>query len=101
VEQFGLHCYDTEILIELESGAIDEGTLHELLRSFIGMKNLSIDYVWLLEELSRALQVGGVGSDPGFLPNLRYIFAPANHFASFINARQIMGRPIKFLMWSK
>ena len=50
----------------------------------------------LLEELSRALQVDGVGLDPGFLPNLRYINARRNLFTSFIDSGQVVGRSVQF-----
>ena len=53
------------------------------------------------EELSRALQMDEVGSDPGFLPNLRSIRVPSIHerrnlFTSFIDTRQAVGRPVQF-----
>ena len=50
----------------------------------------------LLKELSRALQVDGVGLDPGFLLDLRSIYAWDNSFASFIDTRQVVGRPVQF-----
>ena len=87
-----------DIPSELWHGAIDSATWHDLLRSFIGVKKLQVG-PRLLGELSRALQVGEVGSDPGFLPNLRSITAGRNRsrFASFIEARQVVGRPVQFL----
>ena len=76
------------------------------------MKRLYIDITLdlaLLEELSRALQLDEVGSDPGFLPNLlsitargprsRFIRARQDLFTSFINARKVVGRPIEFSSW--
>jgi hypothetical protein len=53
-------------------------------------------YPGLTEELSRALQVDEVGSDPGFLPNLRSIGAAHNLFTSFIDTRRVVGRPVEF-----
>ena len=51
----------------------------------------------LTEELSRALQVDGVGSHPGFLPGLQDIVAADNLFASFIDTRRVVGRPVRLL----
>ena len=82
---------------EWQNGEIDGTTWHELLRSFIGVKELYIDDA-LLEELSRALQVDEVGLDPGFLPNLQSIHADDNLFTSFIDSRQVVGRPVQFVM---
>jgi hypothetical protein len=98
VEQFTLCCKYWEIWTELRNGAIDSTTWHDLLRSFIGVKELHIDRV-LLEELSRALQLDGVGLDPGFLPNLRSIHSRDNMFNSFIDTRQVVGRPVQFVTW--
>jgi hypothetical protein len=98
VEEFMLESLYWEISTELQNGAIDGTTWHELLRSFIGMKELHVEKV-LLEELSRALHVDEVGSDPGFLPHLRSIRAGDNLFTSFIDTRQGVGRPIKFIKW--
>ena len=99
VETFKLECsYDFEIPTALENGAIDGTAWHELLGSSIGVKELYIDKR-LLEELSHALQVDEVGSNPGFLPNLRSISARRNLFTSFIDDRQAVGRPIAFSSW--
>ena len=85
---------------ELRNGGIDSATWHELLRSFIGLKELYIiGSEPLLEELSRALQVDEVGSDPGLLPNLRSIHAIDNRFTSLIDGRRAMGRPVEFVKW--
>ena len=84
-----------KIPTEMQNGAIDSTTWHDLLRSFVGVKELYI-YDVLLEELSRALQADEVGSDPGFLPNLRSIHAEDNRSTSFINTRQGVGRPVEF-----
>ena len=94
------HNYYWKIQAELQNGAIDSATWHDLLRSFIGVKWIHIDEA-LLEELSRALEVDGVGSDPGFLPNLRSIHAEHNLFVSFIEARQLAGRPVTHTWWQE
>ena len=96
VEDFMIGCpYGFQIPTALENDEIDGTTWHELLRSFIGMKELYINEV-LLEELSHALQVDEVGLDPGFLPNLRSIHAANNLFTAFIDTRQALGRPVQF-----
>ena len=84
-----------EIPTEMRNGAIDSATWHDLLRSFIAVKGLRICDT-LLEEFSRALQVDEVGSDPSFLPNLQSIGAKDNLFTSFIDTRQVVGRPVQF-----
>ena len=94
-----LHGYDQKIPTEMRNGGIDSATWHDLLRPFIGVKHLYIS-AGLLEELSRALQEDEVGSDPGFLPNLQYILGENkredNLFNSFIDTRQVVGRPVQF-----
>ena len=87
-----------DIPTELQHGSIDSATWHDLLRSFTGVKMLCINNRFL-EELSRALQVDEVGSDPGFLPNLQLIGAKDTLFASFIDTRRIVGRPVQFVRW--
>jgi hypothetical protein len=94
VEQFTLIC-DRKIPTELQNGMIDRTTWQDLLRPFIGVTELQVEDV-LLEELSRALQADEVGFDPEFLPNLRSIHAVDNLFTSFLDARQAVGRPVKF-----
>ena len=94
------HNYHWRMPIELRNGAIDSATWHDLLRSFIGVKWIHIDEA-LLEELSRALEVDEVGSDPGFLPNLQSIHAEHNLFTSFIEARQVVGRPVTYTWWQE
>jgi hypothetical protein len=86
---------DKKLPIEWQNGGIDSTTWQELLRSFVGVNELYIDS-GLLEELSRALQVDEVGLDPGFLPDLQQILARKNMFASFIDTRRVVGRPIRF-----
>ena len=97
IEDLRLYYKDQELTAELWYGTIDSATWHNLLRSFIGLKCLCIDE-GLLEELSRALEVDGVGSDPGFLPNLRTISARRNlnMFTSFIDTRRVVGRPVQY-----
>ena len=98
VEQLTLHHEYRKIPTEWRNRTIDSAMWHDLLRSFIGLKELSVGN-GLLEELSHALQVDGVGSDPGFLPNLQFIKAEHNLFASFIDARQVVGRLVQFSYW--
>jgi hypothetical protein len=98
VEDFTLRCYHEEIPTEFQNGAMDGATWHELLRPFIELKQLHIRRE-LVEELSRALQVDEVGSDPSFLPNLRSIHAGHNLFKPFIYTRRVVGRPIQFVEW--
>ena len=80
---------------EMRNSAIDSETWYDLLRTFIGVKRLRIGDA-LLEELSRALQVDEVGLDPGFLPNLQFIYARRKLFTSFIDTRQVVGRPVHY-----
>jgi hypothetical protein len=98
VEQFTFDFPHFQIPTELQNGGIDSTTWHELLRPFIGVKELHI-HSGLTEELSRALQVDEIGSDPGFLPNLRAIGAIDNLFTSFIDTRRVVGRPVQILQW--
>ena len=77
------------------SGAVSTAW-HALLRSFIRVKKLRIDDE-LARELAWTLLAGGVGSDPEFLPDLQSIVSETNMFTSFIDARQIVGRPVQFL----
>ncbi|KAH9011584.1 hypothetical protein EDB85DRAFT_2041685 [Lactarius pseudohatsudake] len=78
-----------------KNGEIDGTTWHELLRSFIGVNELSICAA-LSEEVSRALQVNEVGLDPWLLPGLQEIVieATGSLCSSFIRARQVAGRPL-------
>jgi hypothetical protein len=99
VEKLRLYGYFKKIPTEWQNGAIDDTTWHELLRSFVEVKELRIDN-GLLEELSRALQMDEVlGVDPGFLPNLQTITGRENPFSLFIDTRQVVGRPVQFLRW--
>ena len=80
--------------------AVDGATWRELLGPFTGARELRVCHA-LVWELSCALQSGDVGLDPGLLPSLE-VLAPEledehadNAFASFINARQVAGRPVR------
>ena len=95
VEKFILDTYQIKIPGKWLNGEIDETTWNELLRSFVGMKELRID-TELLEELARVLLMDDLGSDPGFLPDLQEIVAERNLFTSFIDTRQVVGRPVRF-----
>ena len=80
---------------------IDGTTWRELLRSFIGVKELSMSHR-LEEELSCALEVDDIATDPGLLPDLRELVLVGGYgkthadslFGSFMSARQAAGRPI-------
>ena len=95
VEKFILEVYNNRTPAEWLDYDIDDATWHELLRSFIGMKELHIQ-IGLLENLAPALQMDELGSDPGFLPDLQEIVAERNLFTSFIDTRQVVGRPVRF-----
>jgi hypothetical protein len=99
IKKFSLNFHQdaTPIHWEIDS-QVDSTTWHDLLRSFIELKELYIPGR-LLEELSRAMQEDEVGLDPEFLPNLRSIHAIRNLFTSFIDARQVVDRPVKFMKW--
>ncbi len=91
VEKLALNFYGYMMQTEWQNGEIDGTTWHELLRPFISVKELHICNS-LSEELSRALEVDGVGSDPGFLPGLQKLTCGSSirMFDSFIHARQIV-----------
>jgi len=93
----GTYYYNRTTPAEWEHSDIDGTTWQELLRLFVGLKELRIDDV-LLEELSRVLQLDEVGSDPGFLSELQEISAPDNLFTSFIDTRRVVGLPVQFLL---
>ncbi|KAF8270496.1 hypothetical protein EI94DRAFT_775871 [Lactarius quietus] len=102
VERFMLKYSDgTRTYTRLEDLEIDATTWHELLRSFIGVRNLHVSE-GVLNELSRALQVNEVGLEPEFLHHLQTLEIDppgqvSDHlFASFLNARRIAGRPVQF-----
>jgi hypothetical protein len=85
--------------LDFETDGIDGTTWHDLLRSFVGVKELRIDH-FLSEVLSLALEVDEIGFDPGFLPDLQELDSAygGNHsdglFGSFIHTRQVAGRPV-------
>ncbi|KAH8991276.1 hypothetical protein EDB92DRAFT_1946072 [Lactarius akahatsu] len=99
VESLALDFHERMMPTEWQNGGIDGTTWHELLRPFIGAKRLHTDGT-LSEELSRALQVDEIGSDPGFLPDLRELASlfegghPYSSFDSFIQARRVAGPPV-------
>jgi hypothetical protein len=96
-ERFILECPTDPMLSGWRKIEIDYTTWIELLRPLVGVKELRFDNAVLLEELSHALQVDEVlGLDPGFLPDLQYIVAGNNRFASFIDTRRAAGRPVLF-----
>jgi hypothetical protein len=80
VEMLTLKFYEQMLPTEWQNGEIDGTTWHELLRAFFGVKALHLCAA-LLQELSRALQVDDVGSDPGLLPR------PAG------NCERVQGKP--------
>ena len=102
VEKLKLHL-DAEMMpTEWQNGEIDGTTWHQLLRSFIGVKKLSVCHS-LVQELSRALRMNDVGSDPRLLPCLQVlrckpkgVFEPIL-FDPFISARRVAGRPVQLI----
>lgn len=85
-----------------QDGSIDSAMWLTLLRPFIGAKTLHICRV-LRSEISRALQAGDAGLDPELLPSLEELSLDiserhiGNSFTSFIDARQVTGRPVRLL----
>jgi hypothetical protein len=92
-----VHQDETPTQREIDS-QVDSTTWHEILRSFTGVEELHIHHM-LLNELSRVLQVNEIGSEPGFLPVLRYIHAARNLFTLFIDTRRLAGRPVQYSRW--
>jgi hypothetical protein len=101
VEELRLIFYEQTMLTEWQNGAIDGTTWHRLLRSFVGVEELHICAA-LSQELSRALQVDDIGSDPGLLPSLQEIVSEFKGvgveflFRSFIRARRIVGNRVRY-----
>jgi hypothetical protein len=99
VEKVTLNFHEKTLPTEWQNGEIDSSTWHELLRSFIGTKELHICDAFS-KELSLALQMDEIVSDPGLLPDLQELVCrlighpPARLFSSFINARRVAGRPL-------
>jgi hypothetical protein len=98
ITRLTLEIYE-EIPTEWQNGAINGTAWYELIRSFTGVKALYI-HKYLSEELSRALQLDAVGTDAGFLPDLQNIVARDNLFATFIDTRRVVGRPVKYSSYS-
>jgi hypothetical protein len=101
VEELRLVFHEETTPTEWEDGEIGDITWHELLRVFVGVKELHV-CAGLSQELSRALQAD-VGSNPaGFLPSLKEIVSQfegsdGEHlFSSFIGARRIAGYPVRY-----
>ncbi|KAH9054700.1 hypothetical protein EDB87DRAFT_1425447 [Lactarius vividus] len=99
IEQLTFDVEGREMSTEWQDDAVDSATWRELLGSFTGVRELRICHA-LVWELSCALRSGDVGLDPGLLPGLE-VLAPeleeehaGNAFASFIDARQVAGRPV-------
>ncbi|KAN0135779.1 hypothetical protein V8E53_006419 [Lactarius tabidus] len=103
VNELTVDFYQPVMPTQWQNGEIDGTTWHELLRPFIDVKTLYI-CGGVLEELSRALQVDEIGSDPGFLPSLQAFKYPRevghanNLFSSFLDARQVAGRTVPFVL---
>ncbi|KAH9169794.1 hypothetical protein EDB89DRAFT_2231094 [Lactarius sanguifluus] len=102
IEQLTLDVEGREMSTEWQDDAVDGATWRELLGSFAGARELRICHA-LVWELSCALRSGDGGLDPGLLPGLE-VLAPkleeehaTNAFASFIDARQVVGRPVLLL----
>ncbi|KAH9165694.1 hypothetical protein EDB89DRAFT_2076551 [Lactarius sanguifluus] len=85
---------------EWQDGAVDGTTWRELLGPFVGARKLRICHA-LVCELSLVLESEDAGLDPMLLPGLQELVPQldeehANHaFGSFIDARQIAGRPVR------
>ncbi|KAH8988305.1 hypothetical protein EDB86DRAFT_2947339 [Lactarius hatsudake] len=100
VEKLTLSLYEPSMPTRWQNSEIDDITWHELLRSFIGVKELNICQS-LSEELSRALEMGGAGSDPELLPSLQELVSDFQGmhadslFGSFVHARRVVGRPVR------
>ena len=74
-------------------------TWHKLLRPFVEARELRICHALALE-LSFALQSANAGLDPILLPSLQELVPQIeehskNVFTSFVDARQIAGRPVR------
>jgi len=85
---------------EFEDGAVDGMMWRGLLFPFVGTRELHICHA-LAWDLSFALQSDNAGLDPMLLPGLQQL-APqlegeqaSNAFSSFLEARQIAGRPVR------
>ena len=100
VDELTLDFHEQMMPTEWQNGEIDGATWPELLRPFIGVKGLRVCHS-LSEELSRALQVDEIASDPGLLPDLQELISEfgkvptSSLFGSFIRARQVAGHPVR------
>ena len=103
VEELTLDFDGKGILAEWQNGAVDGVAWHELLRPFIGVNTLRVCRA-LVRELSCALRIDDVGLDPGLLPSLRELIPDISgrhtddSFASFIDACQVAGRPVRIVL---
>ncbi|KAH9037017.1 hypothetical protein EDB84DRAFT_1577669 [Lactarius hengduanensis] len=85
---------------EWQDGAVDGATWRELLEPFVGARKLRICHA-LVWELSLVLESEDAGLNPTLLPCLQELVPQleeehANHvFSSFIDAREIAGRPVR------
>lgn len=85
---------------ERQNDVVEVERWHELLRPFVAATELRICHSLALE-LSLALQSDNVGLDPILLPSLQELVPQLeeehtnNAFGSFVNARQIAGRPVR------
>ncbi|KAH9068000.1 hypothetical protein EDB83DRAFT_669191 [Lactarius deliciosus] len=97
VEKLALDFHGQMIPTEFTNGGVDGAAWHELLRSFIWVKELYICGA-LSVELSRALQVDEVGL--WLLPSLQElaygheVWHGRDLFSSFLDARRATGRPV-------
>ncbi|KAF8262782.1 hypothetical protein EI94DRAFT_1742754 [Lactarius quietus] len=98
VEVLTLDFDGQRIPTEWQDGAVDGMTWRELLGPFVEARELRICHALTLE-LSLALQSDDAGLDPILLPRLQELVPhleeehSINAFGSFIDARQIAGRP--------
>ena len=101
VEELGIILHEETMPTEWQIDEIEGTTWHELLRKFNGVKELHICAA-LSQELSRALQVNDIGSNPAFLPRLRKIVSGSEGsvaeslFSSFVHARRIASNPVRY-----
>jgi hypothetical protein len=91
------------VTVDRQDGDIGGATWRKLLRPFVGAKRLHMCRV-LRREISFALQVDDAGLDPWLLPSLQELIPDFferrmdNSFTSFIDARQVAGRPVRLVL---
>ena len=85
---FGYQPEDKPWISRVESAE----TWHNFLRRFVGVKIICTDNT-LFAMLSYSLQVDEVRSDPGFLPNLQYVYGKGKG----LTTRRVVGSPVQFL----